>query len=66
MAAARPPVSHMTGEGCRCKHIAAAGYMLPKETVSSPKGKLIIGEARLKCPEYGKKEHVLNGKDYGK
>ena len=37
--------------------------MLLKETVSSPKGKLIIGEVGLKCPECGKEEHVLNGKD---
>ena len=35
-------------------HMAAAGYMLPKEAVSSPKGRLIIGEAGLKCPGCGK------------
>ena len=43
--------------------MAAAGYMLLKETVSPPKAKLIIGEAGLKCPECGKEEHVLNGRD---
>ena len=67
MAATSPPASHVTGKGCRCKHIAAVEYMLLKETVSSPKGKLIIGEVGLKCPECGKEEYVLNGKDeYGK
>ena len=35
---------HVTGKGCRRKHMAAAGYMLLKETVSSPKVKLIIVE----------------------
>ena len=37
--------------------------MLLKETVSSPKGKLIIGEVGQKCPECGKERYVLNGKD---
>ena len=43
--------------------MAAAGYMLLKETVSTPKGKLIIGEVGLKCPECCKEKYVLNGKD---
>ena len=43
--------------------MAAAGYMLLKETVSSPKGKLIIGEVGLKFPGCGKEMYVLDGKD---
>ena len=54
---------HVTGKGCRCKHIAAVEYMPFQETESSATGRLIIGEAELKCPGCKKKNHVRNGKD---
>ena len=40
---------HVTGKGCRCKHITVVEYMLLKDTRPSLMGRLIIGEAGLKC-----------------
>ena len=52
---------HTAGKGCRCKHMAAAEYMLLREAESPRFGDVVIGEAELACTECGSKEYVKNG-----
>ena len=57
------PASHIHGEGCRRKHMAAVQYTLLQETKSSSKGERIIDEAEPRCPDCKSEEYVKNGKD---
>ena len=52
---------HATGEGCRCKHIAAAWHALLISSEATLGKKVDVREHDLACPDCGAKKYSRDG-----
>ena len=59
-------IHHITGKGCRCKHMAAIEHTLLISSEATLGKKVDIKKQYLVCPDCKKEEYTRDGWYYGK